>query len=30
MVRRILYAFGGDENIAVTRAEAEVLFGIND
>lgn len=30
MVRRILYAFGGDENIAVTRAEAEVLFDIND
>lgn len=30
MVRRILYAFGGDGNIAVTRSEAEVLFDIND
>ena len=30
MMRRILYAFGGDGNIAVTRAEAEVLFDIND
>ncbi|MFN3351493.1 hypothetical protein [Pseudorhodoplanes sp.] len=30
MVRRILYAFGGDGNIAVTQAEAEVLFDIND
>jgi uncharacterized membrane protein len=30
LIRRILYAFGGDENIAVTRAEAEVLFDIND
>lgn len=30
MVRRILYAFGGDGNIAITRAEAEVLFDIND
>ncbi len=30
LMRRILYAFGGDENIAVTRAEAEVLFDIND
>jgi hypothetical protein len=30
LVRRILYAFGGDGCVAVTRAEAEVLFGIND
>ena len=30
MLRRILYAFGGDGNIAVTRREAEVLFEIND
>jgi hypothetical protein len=30
LVRRVLYAFGGDGNIAVNRAEAEVLFDIND
>ena len=30
LMRRILYAFGGDQNIAVTRAEAEILFDIND
>lgn len=30
LVRRILYAFGGDGNVAVTRPEAEVLFAIND
>ncbi len=30
LVRRILYAFGGDENIAVTRPEVEILFDIND
>lgn len=30
LVRRVLYAFGGDGNIAITRAEAEVLFEIND
>ena len=30
MLRRVLYAFGGDGNIAITRAEAEVLFEIND
>lgn len=30
LIRRILYAFGGDGNVAVTRAEAEVLFEIND
>jgi hypothetical protein len=29
MLKRILYAFGGDGNIAVTRAEAEVLFDID-
>lgn len=29
-LRGILYAFGGDGNVAVTRAEAEVLFDIND
>jgi hypothetical protein len=30
LLRRILYAFGGDGNIAITRLEAEVLFEIND
>ena len=30
LLRRIIYAFGGDGSIAVTRAEAEVLFEIND
>lgn len=30
LLRRILYAFGGAGNIAITRAEAEVLFAIND
>jgi hypothetical protein len=30
LVRRIRYAFGGDGCVAVTRAEAEVLFDIND
>ena len=30
LVRRILYAKGGDQHIAVTRAEAEILFDIND
>ena len=29
-LRRILYAFGGDGNVAITRAEAEILFEIND
>lgn len=29
-VRRILYAFGSDGNVAVTRPEADVLFDIND
>jgi hypothetical protein len=30
LLRRILHAFGGDGNIAITRAEAEILFRIND
>jgi hypothetical protein len=30
LIRRILYTFGGDGSIAVTRAEAEILFDIND
>jgi hypothetical protein len=30
LIRRILYAFGGKGGVAVTRAEAEVLFDIND
>ena len=30
LVRRALYAFGGDGNVAITRAEAEVLFDIED
>jgi hypothetical protein len=30
LMRRILYAFGSDGNVAVTRTEAEVLFDIND
>lgn len=30
LVRRILYAFGGNGNAAVTRAEAEALVEIND
>jgi hypothetical protein len=30
VLRRILYAFGGDGNIAITRTEAECLFAIND
>lgn len=30
LLRRILYAFGGNGGVAVTRAEAEVLFDIND
>jgi hypothetical protein len=30
LLRRVLYAFGGDGNIAITRAEADVLFEIND
>ena len=30
LLRRMVYAFAGDSNIAVTRDEAEVLFEIND
>ena len=30
LVRRMIYAFGGDGNIAVTRAEAALLCDIND
>ena len=30
LIRRILYAFGGEAGIAITRSEAEVLFDIND
>ncbi len=30
LLRRILYAFGGEGNVAITRAEAEILFDIND
>ena len=30
LLRRVLYAFGGDGNIAITRAEAEIMFRIND
>ena len=30
LLRRILYAYGGDQHIAVSRTEAEILFDIND
>lgn len=30
LLRRMLYAFGGDGNVAVTRDEVEVLFDINN
>ncbi len=30
LMRRVLYAFGGDGNVAITRGEAEILFDIND
>ncbi len=30
LIRRIIYAFGGEGCVAVTRAEAEILFEIND
>lgn len=30
LLKRMLYAFAGDGNIAVTRDEAEILFEIND
>jgi hypothetical protein len=30
LIRRMLYAFGGDGHVAVTRAEADVLFDIDE
>lgn len=30
LLQRLLYAAGGDGNVAITRAEAELLFDIND
>lgn len=30
IVRRMIYAFGGDDCVALTREEAEILFDIND
>ena len=30
LIRRVLYAFGGDGAVAISRAEAEILFDIND
>lgn len=30
LLRRILYSFGGDGYVAITRTEADVLFAIND
>ncbi len=30
MIRRILYAFGGDQSVGISKAEAEVLFRLND
>ena len=30
LIRRILYAFGGDGMVAISRAEAEILFAIDD
>ncbi|MCP1335219.1 hypothetical protein [Futiania mangrovi] len=30
LLRRVLYAAGGDGNIAITKPEAEVLFNLND
>ncbi len=30
LLRRILYAAGGDHNAAISRAEAEILFDLND
>jgi hypothetical protein len=29
LLRRVLYSFGGDDNLAITQAEAEVLFEID-
>jgi hypothetical protein len=30
LLRRVLYSFGGDGCVAITRAEADILFAIND
>ena len=30
LLRRVLYAFGGQDNAALSRAEVEVLFDLND
>ena len=30
LIRRVLYAFGGSGNVAITREEADILFEIND
>lgn len=30
LLQRVLYAFGGDGNLAITQREAEILFDIND
>lgn len=30
LLRRILYAAGGEQNVGISRAEAEILFRIND
>ncbi len=30
VLRRIIYAFGGDSNVTITQLEADVLFEIND
>ncbi|MBX9588767.1 MAG: hypothetical protein K2X43_05645 [Hyphomonadaceae bacterium] len=30
LLRRIIYAYGGDDNLAVTQPEAEVLFAIDE
>lgn len=30
MIRRVLFAFGGNESHAISRAEAEVIFDLND
>lgn len=30
LLRRVLYAAAGDDDLAITRAEAEILFDIND
>ncbi len=30
VVRRVLYAMGGHSNVAVTKAEAEMMFNLND